>query len=257
MARRRGKEGAKQMRTDFEAIGEVETDVAKKRNISVRLLAAALLLLLVGGGVFFATKRHYENKTTVEYVQVPVEREKIVEVPVETKTVITGEIMQEKLRDIGELVTEEYTYTEVGTYDSSKSVQLFGYGVDIPLTQSKFIYSYDGTIKAGIDFTRITVEKNEETRQVTVTLPKAVILSSELDEDSFELYDERNNIFNPFSVSDVNATNRTLKTSAEQKAVAKGLLTRADANAKALVLGFLKSTYDLDGYTFLVETARS
>lgn len=245
------------MRTDFEAIGEVEADVTRKRRKPGGWIAAALLLLLlVGGGVFFATKRHYENKTTVEYIQVPVEKETIVEVPVETKTVITGEMMQEKLREIGELATEEYAYTEVGTYDSSMSVQIFGYGVSIPLTQSKFIYSYDGIIKAGIDFTHITVEKNEETGRVTVTLPKAVILSSELDEDSFELYDERNNIFNPFSVSDVNTTNRTLKTSAEDKAISKGLLTRADANAKALISGLLQSAYDLSGYTVLIETAK-
>ncbi len=235
--------------------GELVEEPRKSRRLIWRITALLIAVILACGGGFAAARRQYENKKTVEYVEVPVEKEKVVEVPVEVRKAITGEIIEEELRDVGELVTQEYDYTEVGTFDSQKSVQLFGYDVTVPFTQTKFIYSYEGTIKAGVDFTRIAVEKADDSKRVTVTLPKAEILSSELDEDSFQLYDEQNNIFNPFSVKDVNETNRNLKKHAEEKAIEKGLLKRADANAKAMIRSFLMSTYDLEGYMIQVKSA--
>lgn len=241
-------------------LGEIKEESREEKRRTVWKIAAVVLaVLLAAGGGFAAAKSRYENMKIVERVEVPVEKETFVDRIVETKTEITAEMMQEKLRDIGELATEEYTYTEVGTFDRSKTVQILGRDYNLPLTQSKFIYSYDGTIKAGIDFTQITVEKDEAGRQITVTLPAARILSSELDEDSFQLYDEKNNIFNPYSVSDVNDTNREIKTHAEEKAVSKGLLKRAGENAKTMIYGLLRSAYvealDIGEYTIQVRTA--
>lgn len=122
------------------------------------------------------------------------------------------------------------------------------------MTNSRFIYSYDGVVKAGIDFAGIGVEKDDENRRIAISLPKARVLSSELDENSFQLYDEKNSIFNRCSVSDVNITNRELKRAAEEKTIAKGLLDRADDNAKLLIKGLLQSTYDVSGYTIQIET---
>ena len=42
-------------------------------------------------------------------------------------------------------------------------------------------------------------------------MPEAEYLSNELDNDSFELYDEKNSIFNQFSFSDMNASQADLK----------------------------------------------
>ena len=215
------------------------------------LLASMAVVL----GVFFATKQYYENENLarVEYVEVPVE--KIVEVPVETKTAITAEVVEGQLRDVGELASEEYAYREVATFDSTKSVQIFGHELSLPLTQSRFIYSYEGTIRAGIDFAQIDAEVDESTKQIRVILPASRILSSELDETSFELYDEQNNIFNPFSVKDVNETNRALKENAERRALDGGLLERADANARTMVRSLLQNAWDLGEYLITVETA--
>jgi len=215
------------------------------------LLASMAVVL----GVFFATKQYYENENLarVEYVEVPVE--KIVEVPVETKTAITAEVVEGQLRDVGELASEEYAYREVATFDSTKSVQIFGHELSLPLTQSRFIYSYEGTIRAGIDFAQIRAEVDESTKQIRVILPASRILSSELDETSFELYDEQNNIFNPFSVKDVNETNRALKENAERRALDGGLLERADANARTMVRSLLQNAWDLGEYLITVETA--
>lgn len=168
-------------------------------------------------------------------------------------TTITGEIIRSGLNDIGELATEEYYFTQVETYDSTKSAQLFNITFDLPLTRTKFIYSYDGVIKAGVDFTKIEVEKDDLKRVITVTLPKSYILSTEIDFDSFELYDEQQSIFNPVSVKDVNDTNRSMIQTAEKDALAKGLLERADKNAETLIKNFLRGGYDVREYAVRIE----
>ena len=220
----------------------------RKSNRGAAVLIVVLLLLVVAGGVFFVTREHYNHVQTVRTVD---------ETPavIEVETVVSGEIMQEKLRGIGELATEEYAYTEVGSYDSRKSVEIFGQTIGIPLTRATFIYSYDGAIKAGIDFTAVTVEKDETSKQIVVRLPKAKILSSELFTDSFRLYDEKNNIFNPIGVEAVTETNRVLQQNAETRAVENGLLDRADVQARALISSLLESAFDLDGYQIRTETA--
>lgn len=169
---------------------------------------------------------------------------------------ISGETIRAGMRDIGELATEEYWFTQVQTFDSTKSAQLFNITFDIPLTHTRFIYSYDGVIKAGIDFTQAEVEKDDLKRLITVKLPKAYILSSEIDYDSFELYDEQNSIFNPIRVNDVSDTNREMLRAAEKDAIAKGMLERADKNAEELVKNFLRGGYDVLQYAIKIEHAQ-
>ena len=166
---------------------------------------------------------------------------------------ISGETIRSGMTDIGELATEEYWFTQVQTYDSSKSAQIFDLTFDLPLTRNKFVYSYDGVIKAGVDFAQATVEVDNTVRRVTITLPKARILSSEIDYDSFELYDEQKSIFNPLSVRDVNKSNSELLRSAEKDAIAKGVLERADENAETLVVNFLRGAFEVRSYAIKVE----
>ena len=166
---------------------------------------------------------------------------------------ISGETIRSGMTDIGELATEEYWFTQVQTYDSTKSAQIFDFSFDLPLTRNKFVYSYDGVIKAGVDFAAASVEVDNALRRVTVTLPKAHILSSEIDYDSFELYDEQKSIFNPLSVRDVNKSDGELLRSAEKDAIAKGVLTRADENAETLVVNFLRGAFEVRSYAIKVE----
>ncbi len=204
-----------------------------------------LLLALVGIGAFVAGRSaRYDTVQAEEETQQGVVTERVE---------ITGEIIRSGLSDIGELATEEYGFTQVETYDSTKSAQLFNITFDLPLTRTKFIYSYDGVIKAGVDFAEVEVEKDDLKRLITVRLPKSHILSSEIDFDSFELYDEQTSIFNPISVRDVNDTNRAMLRAAEKDALEKGLLEKADRNAETLIKNFLRGGYDVREYAIRVE----
>lgn len=163
---------------------------------------------------------------------------------IKEEVVVTGEMIRENLSDIGELATEEYSFTQVETYDSQKERK----GIKIPFTKTSFVYSYDGIIKAGIDFSKVQLTKDDVEKLVVITLPKAEILSTEIDYDSFQVYDEKTSIFNPVSVTDVNDSNADLMDRAVEKALDKGVLKKAEDNAKTVVKEFVEKVGNLDGY---------
>ncbi len=155
-------------------------------------------------------------------------------------------VVKSAINNIGELATSEYSYTMVQTSEKPKK-EVFGFA--IPLTASKVIYSYDGLIKAGFDFTQIDVDLNKVTKTITCTLPETKILSSEVKYDSLNVYDENNNPFNAFTFEDMNLSIADLQQKAEQSAIDSGLLTNAYENAKTVIKSSISGLYDSDKYT--------
>lgn len=158
---------------------------------------------------------------------------------------LTGETIQSGIRDIGKLCTAEYDFTHVETFESQ--IDLFG--MKIPGTKSSYVYSYDGTILAGVDFTQITVVKDDRNKTIQISFPKAEIISTEIDQDSFTLYGEKKGLFNPFEIEDFALSQSDMIRIEEEKAVEDGLLTRAEENAEQILRNFLTGTFDLRRYT--------
>lgn len=109
-------------------------------------------------------------------------------------SVATSRIIRLGLNDIGELTTQAGYFTNVQKISGSREL----YGITIPFTTSKYIFSYDGIVKAGIDFGKIDVSTNPINKVITVKLPEAEIYSLVIDHDSLEIFDESKNIFSPF-----------------------------------------------------------
>ncbi len=101
---------------------------------------------------------------------------------------------------------------------------------------------------AGIDFGGVAVEKDDEAGRILIRLPAAEIFSVDIDPDSFELYSEKTGFANPLSVEDFNNSLAALEDSIREKAVAKGLLLRADENARAVVMNFVAGLADTSRY---------
>ena len=221
----------------------------KKKILLIIVIVMILFAVALIGVSHYYRNSIAERDRTIESLinQEPevVEKETIIEKEVE----ITGVTIRNGLRNCGKLVTAEYYFTHVTTFDSSKEIK----GFTIPLTKSSFVYSYDGVIYAGIDFSKIEVEKDDINKIITVTIPKAEIISSEVDPDSFRLYDEKNNIFNPIKVQDVTDSFAELLKDEEAKAVEKGIYDKAAENAKTLIENFIL-TYNLSGYSIIVNT---
>ena len=207
-------------------------------NIAVGIIA----MILICCGVFLGTKYYYSKQ--IKEVEVVREVEKVVEKEIQ----ISGETIRSSMANIGELCTAEYNYTHVEQVDSSREIK----GFKIPFTTSMFIYSYDGTIKAGIDFKKIQIDKNDTKKLITVKLPDVKIISSEVHHDSFQLYDEKNNIFNPISVADVADSLVDLENSEKEKSIGDGLLDKAKTNAITLIENFMHGSYDVGEYDIIV-----
>lgn len=149
------------------------------------------------------------------------------------------------LQNIGELATQAGYFTNVQVISNAR--ELFGF--TIPFTQNKYIFSYDGTVKAGVDFEAVKVDVDNYHRTIAVYIPQPEIISVEIDEDSFEIYDEGSNVFSPLSLNDVNTALTALKDEVENQAVGNGLLENARTNAENLIRAFLYGIYDSDEYT--------
>ncbi|MBO7661882.1 MAG: DUF4230 domain-containing protein [Clostridia bacterium] len=149
------------------------------------------------------------------------------------------------LKNIGELATQAGYFTTVQTISKSRDVL----GIVVPGTQSNYVYSYDGVIKAGIDFGEIEVSVDDLRHEITIRFPEFRILSTEIDDDSFTLYNDGANLFTSLKLEDVDRSNAELKKAARETAIRNGILDNARTNAELLVRGFLAGMYDLSVYT--------
>lgn len=147
--------------------------------------------------------------------------------------------------DMGKLVTQSCTCTQI--QDTDKAVEWYGFKV--PFTQTKYLYSYDVEITAGIDFEQIKWKVDDKKKVITVKLPEAEIISRELDEDSLEVYYEKESAFVKVSLAENNEAIKSMKDEAEQKAIDKGILDNATKNAQKIVKAFFGKNYDLKKYT--------
>lgn len=153
----------------------------------------------------------------------------------EPKAVMTSTQLSSQLEDIGELATVKYLYTNMGKFEESNEFK----GFKIPFTTKRFIVTYDGIIKAGIDTTNMTIDVKDNI--ITVLLPPSRILSHQVDNDSLQVFDETNNIFNQIKIEDYSDFCAEQETAMEQKAIASGLLDEADEKAKSVICDILNA----------------
>lgn len=149
--------------------------------------------------------------------------------------------------DIAELATEEYNFTNVGKYVEDGSEIL---GIGVPLTGGSFLITYSGTVKAGIaDVAQAGVDVNDAAKTVTVTLPAVQVLSSTIDPETVETYDQSFSPVNQLEVSDVTAFLAAEEGKAQTVAVDNGLLDKARTRAEGLVTTQVKTLLASAGAT--------
>ena len=162
---------------------------------------------------------------------------------------VSFEAVQDGLRDMGFLITEDYYFTEVVTREKSR--ELLKTGITIPFTESSYVASYDGEVHAGVDFSKITVSVDAEdsTPHITIRVPEPEIQSVSIDHDSFVLYSEKTGIGNPFSAEEYNESLTGLEEVVREKAIDKGILKAAGENAKQQIKTFVESVCAGKSYT--------
>lgn len=160
---------------------------------------------------------------------------------VEDNTKSTVTVIKEKLGEIAELNTASYVSTSVLNKSDFKHIDFKHiFKKDVWFTKRTLVISYDSTVKAGIkDLTQAEVSQEED--KVLVTLPEVEITGVEIDNDSFQRYDESDNAFNPVTSDYINEAQQDLKDSVEERAIEKGLLDLAKTNAEKILKELLES----------------
>ena len=169
---------------------------------------------------------------------------KEVEKLVEVEKTITAGMIEDGLRDMGVLITDEYYFTEAVSFSSIRKL----FSVELPFTESAYLASYDGVVTAGIDFSEIRVAKDDDAHSITVHIPKPDVQNIDIDPNSFRLYSEKSGLGNPLSVSDFNRSLVELEENARTRALERGLLERAEENAAQLIDNFVRGIAGT-GYT--------
>lgn len=140
------------------------------------------------------------------------------------------------LTELAELGTVEYTITKNVKANDNQAFYKFG--------DRKVLFSVKAFMKAGIDlkgFSNDKVKVDETDKSVTVTLPKASILSLNLPpEDAKVVYESVGTFRGKFSAAD-----RTALLQQGEKAIMEsvnelGILDEAESNARQFVKAFFK-----------------
>lgn len=200
------------------------SDFFRKKQIRILLLAIVLLMGVVLGVSIAHTHAAYSSR-----------------------------IVNLRMENIGELVTQAAYFTNVQVISDAREV----FGVTVPFTQSKYVFSYDGVIRAGVNFAEIDYCINSENRTITISVPKPYIMSTMIYEDSLEIYNESKNIFTPLTMNDLQESRQKLIEEAETQAVANGLLEEAAINARVIIESFFLSNDALGNYEIIWITTET
>lgn len=222
----------------------------RKRNPTPKLIGIAIvvaILLITLGVVWLYGYNYSKNKAAKQIEELERRIAELVTTPVVVNPVtpeIVHTILSSKTTEISELASAEYLFTNAARFTDTKHIAaIFDW-----MTEKSFVQKWDGAIKAGVDLAdlSVTVENNV----ITVFLPQAEILSYEIDYDSIEVLDEKNNAFNPISVDDKNNFDKETAEALKTRAIENGLLDKAQKNTENILTNILlASVENIQEYT--------
>lgn len=153
----------------------------------------------------------------------------------ETVKVYDSSSVMNRIAYVQELALVRYNYTGVISYKDYRKFL----NINVPLTDKYFLLKYNGYIKAGVDFSRIKVDvQNDST--IHLSLPKPKILDTVIDEKSVQVYNESENAFNPIKISDYNEALSREKNVMIRDASSQGIYKQATDEAKIAITSLLK-----------------
>lgn len=168
----------------------------------------------------------------------------------ETVPVVTSETLKSALGGLSKLVTQEYAYRNA---DKKSSSDTWMFGWERPFSGKSILITYDGIIEAGIDFNEIKVDVDDDKHVVTVTLPESEITRNDIPQETIEIVEVKDGLFNEVTQKDFNDFVTEQKPVMEAKAIEQGILERANSEAKELVRAILSVMPGMDEYKLIIN----
>lgn len=234
---------------------EVKKKNRKRNVIFTSVIAITVLAMLIGLWVLGYSCANKKASVRIEELELKIksmEETPVVLDPVTPEIVM--KTLNDKMKDISELVTAEYIFTNAGRFTNTKHIAI----LPKSWTQKSFVQKWDGIIKAGIDLKKVQAEVKD--KKITIKLPSADIISYEVDNNSVEILDEKSNIFNRITVKDKVNFDKETAYEIKSRAVKNGLLTKAQENAESIIeniiragIGNIKRSQNIQEYTIIFE----
>lgn len=229
-----------------------EEKLTQKQKLSALLIVIPAVLILVLAGVQ-AKRVHSGAAAGAEVIKgasgdggITVQQKNAG--PVQTKRELNVETIEDGLRDMAFLITQEYYFTELL---SDKKVNSF-FGFEMGITEESYTVSYEGSVTAGIDLAKAEVRCDEDTKTVTVILPAVEVRDPMIDPGSVQVYNEKHSIFNTFSEVERAEALARLKEDVKEKAEKKDIRKKAGDSAERLIRNFVRSITGPD-YNISIE----
>ena len=240
-------------------LAEVLVGIARKEQfrkkaikwgvISLLLIAALVTAGLWGGNTVKASMTEQIDALHDEIAEKEKQIEELLRNPIVVNPVapeIELDLIKSEIQEIAELATMQYLFTDAARFSDSAYLGDW----KVPFTEKSFTLKWDGVIKAGVNLENVQISVDESAMKIVVTLPAAQILSYEIDNESIEKLDEKNNVFNPISVDDKVKLDTATEKEMRERAIQNGLLEKAWENAKDIITRLLTANAAIgDAYT--------
>ena len=166
--------------------------------------------------------------------------------PKKAEPEITTTIVSRQLQTMQDLTTAK---------ENDYGFEEFSEGNIAHVNKKKFTMFYSYEILAGVDLAKAEIKVHDDTRTISITLPKATLQSVSVDPDSLRFFDSESSLFNGNEVTDTAEALKHAKKSASDKASKSELLQEADKQAKQIVEKAYSPIAKADGYKVQVQLA--
>lgn len=166
--------------------------------------------------------------------------------PKKAEPEITTTIVSRQLQTMQDLTTAK---------ENDYGFEEFSEGNIAHVNKKKFTMFYSYEIRAGVDLAKAEIKVHDDTRTISITLPKATLQSVSVDPDSLRFFDSESSLFNGNEVTDTAEALKHAKKSASDKASKSELLQEADKQAKQIVEKAYSPIAKADGYKVQVQLA--
>ena len=166
--------------------------------------------------------------------------------PKKAEPEITTTIVSRQLQTMQDLTTAK---------ENDYGFEEFSEGNIAHVNKKKFTMFYSYEIRAGVDLAKAEIKVHDDTRTISITLPKATLQSVSVDPDSLRFFDSESSLFNGNEVTDTAEALKHAKKSAADKASKSKLLQEADKQAKQIVEKAYSQVAKADGYKVQVQLA--
>ena len=226
----------------------VRGPVLRALNILSWLLAAAIVGFVLKKGVdVYAAYRQRETARlriareadrTIEGLRARIgELEEAASI--RSVTFVTGEQVREKLDEIGELSVGAFTYSGTRTVTNVRQFL----GADIPGTENRIEFSYDGVIKVGYPLEEIRCVVNDVDMVLVIALPAPRVLDNYVILNTLECR-ESNSILNPLSFGNASDWFSAIEEEELQRAEEGGLYEAAARRIRQIITAYLSAFSD-------------